>query len=85
MHRHVLFHVCLPMCSITYTYTPPNVDMGICVHAKSLQSCLPLCDPMDCTPGSSVHGILQAKILQWIAMPFSRGSSRARGQTYHSY
>ena len=39
-------------------------------------SCLILCDPMDCSPpGSSVHGILQARILEWVAMPFSRGSS----------
>ena len=35
------------------------------------------CDPMDCSPpGSSVHGILQARILEWIAISFSRGSSR---------
>ena len=41
-------------------------------YAKSLQLCLTLCDPMDCSPpGSSVHGILQARILEWIAMPFS--------------
>ena len=40
----------------------------ICAHAKSLQSCLTLCDAMDCCPpGSSVHGILQARILEWIA------------------
>ena len=46
--------------------------MCACMHAKSLQSCLILCNPMDCSPpGSSVHGILQAKILEWVAMPFS--------------
>ena len=40
------------------------------------QSCPTLCDPMDCSlPGSSVHGILQAIVLEWIAIPFSRGSS----------
>ena len=40
------------------------------------QSCLTLSDPMDCSPpGSSVHGILQARILEWVAMPFFRGSS----------
>ena len=44
------------------------------------QSCLALCDPMDCSPpGSSVHGILQARILQWVAMPSSRGSSPTQG------
>ena len=37
--------------------------------------CLTLCDPMDCSlSGSSVHGILQARILEWVAIPFSRGS-----------
>ena len=46
------------------------------VHAKSLQSCLTLCDPMGYSPpGSSVHGILQARILEWVVMPSSRGSS----------
>ena len=40
------------------------------------QLCTTLCDPMDCSPpGSSVHGILQARILKWAAIPFSRGSS----------
>ena len=42
-----------------------------------------LCDPMDCSPpGSSVHGILQARILEWVAMPFSRGSSRLKDQIW---
>ena len=41
-----------------------------------------LCDPMDCSPpGSSVHGILQARILEWVAMPSSRGSCQPRGRT----
>ena len=41
----------------------------LCVCAKS---CLTLCDPMNCSPlGSSVHGILQARILEWVAMPFT--------------
>ena len=48
----------------------------VCVCAKSLQSCPILHDPMNHSPpGSSVHGILQARILEWIAMPSSRGSS----------
>ena len=43
-----------------------------CVYAKLLQSCLALCDPMDCSPpGSSVHGIFQARTLEWVAMPSS--------------
>ena len=43
------------------------------------QSCPTLCDPVDCSlPGSSVHGIRQARILEWVAMSSSRGSSRPR-------
>ena len=50
-----------------------------CVYAQLLQSCLTLRDSMDYSPpGSSVHGILQARILEWVAMPSSRGSSRTR-------
>ena len=49
------------------------------------QSCLTLCDPMDCSPpGSSVPGILQARILEWVAISFSRGSSQLRDQTHVS-
>ena len=40
------------------------------------QSCLTLCDQMDCSlPGSSVHGVIQARIMEWVAISFSRGSS----------
>ena len=60
-------------------------QLTLCMHAKSLQLCLTLCNPMDCSPpGSSVHGILQARILECVAMPFSRGSSLTRGQTHVS-
>ena len=46
------------------------------------QSCLTLCDPVDCSPlGSSVHGILQARILEWVAISFSRGSFQPRDWT----
>ena len=46
------------------------------VFAKLLQSCPTLCDPMDCSPpGSSAHGVIQARILEWVTMPSSRGSS----------
>ena len=54
--------------------------------AKLLQLYPTLCDPMDCSlPGSSVHGILQARIFEWVAMPSSRGSSQPRDQTCISY
>ena len=50
------------------------------------QLCLTLCDPMDCSsPSSSVHEILHARILEWVAMPFSRGSSQPRDQTQVSH
>ena len=49
------------------------------MHAKSLQSCPTLCNTMDYNPpGSSVHGILQARLLEWIAVPSFRGSSQPR-------
>ena len=55
------------------------------VHAKSLQLCPTLCNPMSSNPpGSSVHGILQARILEWGAFSFSRGSSRLRAQNHVS-
>ena len=55
------------------------VTMLTTCHAKLLQSCPTLCNPMDHSPpGSSVHGILQARILEWVAMPSSRGSSQPR-------
>ena len=47
--------------------------------AKSLQSCLTLWDPMECSlPGSSVHGILQARILEWVSVPSSTGSAQPK-------
>ena len=50
--------------------------------AKSLQSCPTLCNPMDYSPpGSCVHGILQAKTVEWAATSYSRGSSCSRNQT----
>ena len=56
------------------------LDLIRCVHA---QLCLTLCNPMDCSsPGSSVHGILQARILEWVAISFSRGSSWPRYGTH---
>ena len=48
-----------------------------------VQSCLTLCDPMDCSPpGSSVHGVLQASMLAWVTILLSRESSRPREQTW---
>ena len=53
---------------------------------KDTQLCPTLCNPMDCSlPGSSVRGILQAKIPEWVAIPFSRGSSQPRDRTQVSH
>ena len=56
--------------------------MKVKSESEVAQSCLTLCDPVDCSPpGSSVHGILQARILEWVVISFSRGSSRPRDRT----
>ena len=52
---------------------------NVCMHAKSLQSCPTLCDPIDGSPpGSSVTGILQARILEWVAISFSNACMHAK-------
>ena len=64
----------------------PHSKGCACVSAKSLQSCLTLCDPTDWSPpGSSLHEILQTRVLEWAAMPSSRGSSQPRDRTHVSY
>ena len=61
-------------------------DMAAAAAAKSLQSRPTLCNPLDCSqPGSSVHGTLQARILEWVAMPSCKGSSQPRHRTCVSY
>ena len=63
-----------------YHLSPPSYHACMC--AKSFQSCPTLCNPMDYSPpSSSVRGILQARILEWVALPSSRGSSRPRDKT----
>ena len=55
-------------------------------ESEVAQSCPTLCNPVDCSPpGSSVHGILQARILEWVAISFSRGSSQLRDRTQVSH
>ena len=54
----------------------------VCMYVKVAQLCPTLCDLMDYSlPGFSVHGILQARILEWVAIPFSSRSSQPRDQT----
>ena len=67
-YMHACMHVCACVC--------------VCVCVLVAQLCPTLCDPMDCNPpGSSVHGILQARILEWVAYSFSRGPSGLRNET----
>ena len=55
-------------------------------ESEFAQSCLTLCNSVDCSPpGPSIHGILQARILEWVAISFSRGSSRPRDRTWVSH
>ena len=67
--------------SHSQTHRPLPSYVTLKVKVKVAQSCLTLCDPMDYT----VHGILQARILEWVAVPFSRGSSQPRDQTQVSH
>ena len=56
----------------------------VCMPAQWLQWCLTLCNPMDCSPpGFSVHRILQARVLEWVVIPSSRGSSQSRDLTLY--
>ena len=62
----------LPLCSNQVISGLNDSHARCCLVAKL---CLTLCNPMDCSPpGSSVHGISQARILEWVSIPFSRGS-----------
>ena len=70
----------------SHTYIWLNIYMCIYMKVLVIQLCLTLCGPMNCSPsGSSVHGILQTRILEWDAMSFSRGSSWPRDRTLVSY
>ena len=75
---------------LPHLFLPSWERLGIstngCMHPQSLQSCPTLCDPVDCSPpGSSVHRIIQSRMLEWVAMPSSRQSSWPRDWTHVSY
>jgi len=70
--------------SLSLSILTPKISgcCQLCMRAKSLQPWLTLCDRLDWSlPGSSVHVILQARILEWVAMPSSSGSCQLRDQT----
>ena len=73
IHPHLKFLIYDTLKCMRWFISPAGM------HAKLLQLCLTLWDPMDCSPpGSSVHGILQTRILKWVALPTSRESSQPR-------
>ena len=64
---------------------PPVTPQCVCACSVA-QACQTLCSPMNCSwPGSSVHGVLQARILEWVSIPFSRGSFQSRDRTRDSW
>ena len=86
LFHYVVYQFIQPICillNICVVSTFPNyISMHICLVAKS---CPTFCDPMDCSPsGSSVHGISQARTLEWVPIPSSMESSGHRDQTYIS-
>ena len=87
--QNVFMNVCqilndLDHWSCSFFFPPPK-KMLRKKESEVAQSCPTLCDPMDCSlPGFSVHGILQARVLEWGAIAFSRGSSRPRDRNWVS-
>ena len=82
IYTHTYIHIYTHIYIYIYTYI--YIHIYICIFVKVLvaQSCLTLCDPMYCSPpGSFVHGILQARILECVAISFSRRLSQPRDQT----
>ena len=95
IREHMTSLNCQRQCQSNYHYRQSDLnenqgwtwltDLWRWLKMLVTQSCLTLCDPMDCTlPGSSVHGISQARILECFAISFSRGSSLSRDRTWVS-
>ena len=87
----LLGHTELDMTAVTWRSTQSLLSLSLILYFLSFffflnsvgQSCLPLWDPIHCSPlGSSLHGISQAKILEWVAIPSSRRPSQPRDQTH---
>ena len=80
MLKAVTFSLWLWQCFLSIVHCSAHLTLAVC--AGPVASVMSVCDPMDCNPpGSSVHGILLARILEWVATPSSRGSSQLRDQT----
>ena len=99
LYKAQLFHLQMKVTMLTIYIFYCSINMWIlllkrvsiillptCMHAKSLQSCLTLCKPIDHSPpGSSAHGILQARTLEWVAIPSPSMYSRLRDRTCVSF
>ena len=80
---HMLSFLCITL--LLFIIFLRFIHFVVYMCAKSLELCLTVCGPIDYSlPGSSVHWILQARILEWVAMPSSRGSSQPRNETWIS-
>ena len=80
VHSHL--RVFAPAFHSAWTTIPPTATWSVKSGSEVAQSCPTLCDPMDCSPpGTSIHGLSQARILEWVAISSSRGSSWPRDQT----
>ena len=79
---HCLIPLGIPYSSVNALFSDRMVPVFFSIVCVGAQSYLTLCDPMDCSPpDSSVHSILQARILEWVAISFSRGFSQPRVST----
>ena len=93
LQRCVSFRYIAKWFSYTHTHNKKPLEkaffsraFSLIVKVKVAQSCATLCNPMYCSPpGSSIHGILQARILEWVAISFSRGFSSPRDPTQVSH
>ena len=80
----ISFYQNLPVNNVLRTNHFYSVDIWNCAYSHA-QFCPTLCDPMDCSlPGSPVHGTSQARILEWVAILFSRAPSQPRDRTWVS-
>ena len=84
--NYILFSQLLPLWTIHLQYVQVvSLCLGLSIGSVHAQSCLTLCDPMDCSlPGPSVHGVFQARMLEWVAISYSRRSSQPRDQGHVS-
>ena len=77
----IIPHVCSVSGVLRSEIIGQRIRVFIILIVKVAQSCPTVCDPMDSATPWILHGILQARILEWVAFPFSRGSSRPRNRT----